>query len=169
MDSIIDNSYRDKITKHIEEFVLDHKITKKIEESIYNFSKEYCISTNLPFNKFLFLVYKDKSNDILSNLDKTKPDIKNDYLLGAITTGKINPEELAFTPPEELFPRKWEHIIKKQEYIKEKKKYMITSDLFKCPKCGNRKSSIYQLQTRSADEPMTTFVTCLTCGYVFKF
>lgn len=169
MDSIIDNTYRNKTIEHIDGFVLDNKKTKEIEESIYAYSKEYCISSNLPFDKFLFLVYKDKSNDILSNLDKNKTDIKNDYLLGAIVNGKIKLDEIAFLPPEELFPKKWEHIIKKQEYIKEKKKYMTTSDLFKCPKCGNRKCSVYQMQTRSADEPMTTFVTCLTCGYVFKF
>ena len=33
-----------------------------------------------------------------------------------------------------------------------------------CFKCKKRKCSYYQMQTRSADEPMTTFVTCLLCG-----
>ena len=28
--------------------------------------------------------------------------------------------------------------------------------------------SYYQLQTRSADEPMTTFVTCINCGARWK-
>lgn len=40
---------------------------------------------------------------------------------------------------------------------------------FKCGKCQQRKCKYYQLQTRSADEPMTTFVTCVNCGNRWKF
>lgn len=40
--------------------------------------------------------------------------------------------------------------------------------LFKC-KCGSKKTDYYQLQTRSADEPMTTYVTCRTCNKCWKF
>lgn len=42
------------------------------------------------------------------------------------------------------------------------------SNLFKCGKCGKRKTTYTQLQTRSADEPMTTFVLCLDCGNRWK-
>ncbi|KAF9306098.1 hypothetical protein BGZ74_007566, partial [Mortierella antarctica] len=38
------------------------------------------------------------------------------------------------------------------------------TDMFKCGKCKGRKTRYYQMQTRSADEPMTTFVTCINCG-----
>ena len=43
------------------------------------------------------------------------------------------------------------------------------TDEFKCYKCKKRICTYYQLQTRSADEPMTTFVTCLSCGNRWKF
>ena len=39
---------------------------------------------------------------------------------------------------------------------------------FKCRKCGSKKTDYYQLQTRSADEPMTTYVTCNNCGLKWK-
>ena len=42
------------------------------------------------------------------------------------------------------------------------------TDLFKCGKCGKRRTTYTQLQTRSADEPMTTFVLCLDCGNRWK-
>jgi len=42
------------------------------------------------------------------------------------------------------------------------------TDQFKCGKCKQRKCKYYQLQTRSADEPMTTFVTCVNCGNRWK-
>eukprot|EP00033_Pygsuia_biforma_P004572 GCRY01005014.1.p1 GENE.GCRY01005014.1~~GCRY01005014.1.p1 ORF type:complete len:299 (+),score=52.81 GCRY01005014.1:144-1040(+) len=44
-----------------------------------------------------------------------------------------------------------------------------TTDQFQCGKCKKRKCKFYQLQTRSADEPMTTFVTCVNCGNRWKF
>jgi transcription elongation factor S-II len=40
--------------------------------------------------------------------------------------------------------------------------------LFKCNKCKSTKTSYYQMQTRSADEPMTTYVTCKNCGTKWK-
>ena len=38
------------------------------------------------------------------------------------------------------------------------------TDAFECGKCKQRKCRYYQKQTRSADEPMTTFVTCTNCN-----
>ena len=43
------------------------------------------------------------------------------------------------------------------------------SALFKCGKCGKKNTTYNQLQTRSADEPMTTFVMCNECGNRWKF
>jgi hypothetical protein len=40
--------------------------------------------------------------------------------------------------------------------------------MFKCRKCGSKKTRYYQMQTRSADEPMTTYVTCTACGLKWK-
>ncbi|KAL7341082.1 transcription factor S-II, central domain-containing protein [Rhodotorula toruloides] len=43
------------------------------------------------------------------------------------------------------------------------------TDAFQCGKCKQRRCMYYQMQTRSADEPMTTFVTCLSCNNRWKF
>jgi transcription elongation factor S-II len=40
--------------------------------------------------------------------------------------------------------------------------------MFTCGKCKSKKTTYYQMQTRSADEPMTTFVTCLNCQKKWK-
>ena len=40
----------------------------------------------------------------------------------------------------------------------------------RCSRCKKKTNcDYYQLQTRSADEPMTTFVTCLECNKQWKF
>ncbi|KAJ3090394.1 RNA polymerase II elongation factor [Quaeritorhiza haematococci] len=43
------------------------------------------------------------------------------------------------------------------------------TDQFKCGKCKSRRCKYFQMQTRSADEPMTTFVTCLNCNHRWRF
>ncbi|GIQ80387.1 hypothetical protein KIPB_001180 [Kipferlia bialata] len=43
------------------------------------------------------------------------------------------------------------------------------SDQFPCSKCKAKQTTYYQLQTRSADEPMTTFCTCIPCGHSWRF
>ncbi|KIM55263.1 hypothetical protein SCLCIDRAFT_1221303 [Scleroderma citrinum Foug A] len=37
-----------------------------------------------------------------------------------------------------------------------------------CDKCNNRRAFFYQLQIRSADEPMTTFYRCTKCHYQWR-
>lgn len=37
-----------------------------------------------------------------------------------------------------------------------------------CRRCKNKKVTSYQLQTRSGDEGMTTYYTCISCGYKWK-
>ena len=60
----------------------------------------------------------------------------------------------------------------KQEQAKQEEKMRygdnesqrIGSNLFECPKCRQRNCTYMQLQTRSADEPMTNFCRCLECN-----
>lgn len=64
---------------------------------------------------------------------------------------------------------------KDSEYIKNSllasqlAKVAADTDMFKCGRCKQRKCTYSQLQTRSCDEPMTTFVSCTVCGNRWKF
>ena len=40
----------------------------------------------------------------------------------------------------------------------------ITDSILKCGKCQKNTVDYYEKQTRGADEPMTLFAHCLTCG-----
>jgi len=44
----------------------------------------------------------------------------------------------------------------------------VADGLYECPKCHKKKVDVRYLQTRSADEPMTKFCTCLNCRHQFK-
>jgi transcription elongation factor S-II len=71
----------------------------------------------------------------------------------------------------EMCPEIWEDLIEKKKKRDENKfngNITATTDNFTCYKCKSQKCSYYQLQTRSADEPMTTYVDCLNCGNRWK-
>jgi transcription elongation factor S-II len=72
----------------------------------------------------------------------------------------------------ELSPKRWKAQIEAQ-IAKEKHLYSPSGNAsiyFYCSSCKKKtKCDYYQMQTRSADEPMTTFVTCLECDRRWKF
>ena len=70
--------------------------------------------------------------------------------------------------PQILNPGQWKDNIQKiNDYEKMQNSFAVTND-FKCGKCKKRECVFFQLQTRSSDEPMTTFVQCTYCKNRWK-
>jgi transcription elongation factor S-II len=83
----------------------------------------------------------------------------------------MTPKEFAETTEVDQNPGRWREIIErtieKEKALHKKKEASI---FMFCSSCKRKtKCDYYQLQTRSADEPMTTFVTCLECDKRWKF
>jgi len=150
---------REKNVKKISE-ILGDKIAKIMENSIYNFSKDYTEENETPF--LLDSIYLDKFNEIYNLLINKK----SIYLIEAIKKNKIDPAKIGFMRPDELNPDKYDAILKKKEVEEFKKNNQATSSNYKCPKCKERKVSITQKQTRAADEPATLYIECKSCGHV---
>ncbi|KVI10038.1 transcription elongation factor TFIIS-like [Cynara cardunculus var. scolymus] len=113
---------------------------------------------------------KFKYRSIMFNIkDPKNPDFRRKVLLG-----HVMPERILELTPEEMASTE-----RQMENVKIKEKALFdcerggppkaTTDQFKCGRCQKRKCTYYQLQTRSADEPMTTFVTCVNCDNHWKF
>jgi DNA-directed RNA polymerase subunit M/transcription elongation factor TFIIS len=102
----------------------------------------------------------------ITNLDPSSY-VKNTELLKSLLTKSMLPHEIPFLPFTELFPEKWksmiDHQAKQEQRALEGDKDMA-SNMFKCRACGKRQCTYYELQTRSADEPMTIFIRCIPCG-----
>ena len=72
---------------------------------------------------------------------------------------------------QEMNPERWNELIQikiKKDKAKYEENMEAATDTFTCNKCKQKKCTYYQMQTRSADEPMTTFVSCLNCGARWK-
>jgi len=134
-----------------------------LDLSIYDYTIKYIKLHNI--NDVLIEgIYKTKSNELLRCLTSD-----NNYLIEELKNGNITIEDLPLIKPQVLNKKQWDNIVKRLEYIRFKKENMATTDIYQCKKCKDRKCHIYQAQTRSADEPMTTFVSCVTCGNNWKF
>lgn len=95
----------------------------------------------------------------------------NKYLFNKLKKQELKSYEIPFMTHQEQNPNIWTNIIE-EKIKKDKSKYEINleaaTEEFTCYRCGKNKCTYYELQTRSADEPMTTFVSCLHCGNHWK-
>lgn len=159
--------FRENIRKKFTEILEDDIISLNLEKGIYNNSLQKATSHNIVKkwdNEFFVQIYIDLLRTIYINL-------KNERILNLMKKKEIKAHKLAFMSHQEMSPEKWEKLIEDKK-IRDQNKYEpkleASTDNFTCRKCNSKKCTYYQLQTRSADEPMTTFVTCLDCGKRWK-
>tara|TARA_Y100001958_G_C21247419_1_gene578699 strand:+ start:7427 stop:7966 length:540 start_codon:yes stop_codon:yes gene_type:complete len=167
--SNINDEIRKKVVFKIDKIIDDVSLSRNIEKSIYNSIIKECRMkhihrswSNIIFKK----MYLSKVISIYSNLNKDTY-IKNISFLNRIRSKEINVEDIGNMTSIDIFPENWKELINKNfERYKKLREYKpeAMTDIFKCRKCGSRKCSYYELQTRSADEPMTQFITCLKCN-----
>jgi DNA-directed RNA polymerase subunit M/transcription elongation factor TFIIS len=141
------------------------EMAKKLELGIFEFALIHVTINNLDQN-IITAIYNDKVADIMINLDKNSY-VNNNTLLPTITSGAIDPQLIAFLSPQQLHPARWDDILSKKRYAEDAENNMATTDIYKCKKCGEKKSRITELQTRSADECSTKFITCMVCYNTF--
>lgn len=157
---------RSQIVNKFTSILKNIEVAIKLEAGIFEFTLVYCTIKNY-MTKLLPSVYNDKVLDLLANLDDNNS-VANKTLKYSILNGNIDPQTVPFLKPQDLHPERWETIIKKQNLREEKKKNIATTDLYQCWKCKGRRCKMLELQTRSADESMTKFITCLDCYNVMK-
>lgn len=146
---------------------------KDLEIGIFNSTIDYANSLKIPltWSSQLFInTYINIARSIYTNLNKDSY-VNNKKLIERLQNKEFAPHQLAYMSCEEIFPEKWEKIIEKQK-LKFKAAYEIKqiamTDAVKCSRCKNNKISYYEYQTRSSDEPMTCFFSCLVCGNKWK-
>lgn len=114
--------------------------------------------------------YKNRVRSRVANLkDAKNPALRANFINGALAASK-----LAKMTPDEMASDEMKLLREKfvKEAINDAQLATVQgtkTDLLKCGKCKKRNCTYNQLQTRSADEPMTTFVMCNECGNRWKF
>nr|XP_023845184.1 transcription elongation factor A protein 3 isoform X8 [Salvelinus alpinus] len=114
--------------------------------------------------------YKNRVRSRISNLkDPKNPGLRRNVLAGGIELRRfaiMSAEEMASDELKQLRNNLTKEAIREHQLSKTSG---TISDLFQCSKCNKKNCTYNQMQTRSADEPMTTFVLCNECGNRWKF
>jgi transcription elongation factor S-II len=144
------------------------KLAVNIEKGIYNHTIKEATAHKIIKkwdNRYFVQLYYDRMKTVYLNL-KTSPQLHEKLL-----NGDISPATFAFMTHQEMNPEKWNELISikiKRDESKYVNRVEASTDIYQCRKCRSRKCTYYSAQIRSADEPMTVFISCLDCGQNWK-
>lgn len=150
----------------IKKLGLTKKIAHGIVSGIFEFALVTVTNRNL-MPDIVVQVFNDQYASIYDNIDPNSR-LENKSLIEKIKSGIFEPEIIAFLSPDQLFPENWAEIHDKNQKREDAERNLATTDLYECKYCHNRKCRVTQFQIRSADEPMTTFITCMCCYRVMR-
>ena len=162
------DEFRNNIKLKLNEFCNNEKKSTNLEKGLYNYAINEAKNRKIVKkwdNPYFTQIYTDRVKTVMINLRKSKQLLDN--LLKS-----AKPHEFAFMTHQEMNSEKWQDIINnkmKRDKSKYETKMEASTDTFTCRRCKSKECTYYQMQTRSADEPMTTFVNCLNCGNKWSF
>jgi len=159
--------FRKNVQTKIMPLVQDDALSTNLEKAIYNYAIKEANNRKIIKkwdNPYFTQLYLDRLRSIYTNM-------KNPDLLAQLKNGDVKPQVLAFMTHQEMNPEHWRKLIE-QKMNRDASKFtnnlQATTDMFTCKKCKSKRCNHYELQTRSADEPATIFITCLDCGKTWK-
>jgi transcription elongation factor S-II len=160
-------TFRENVKKQFSKILDNDKYGDNLERGIYNSTLALAGEKNIVKkweNIYFVQLYIDKFRTVYINL-------KHPDVMKLIASKELKTQNIPFMTHQEILPEKWKKLLddlKIQNQNKYTPKIEASTDNFTCYKCKSKECSYYQLQTRSADEPMTTFVTCIPCGTRWK-
>jgi len=168
----VDATVRPHVTVHMlhaSNVFVDHPLRDLIRSKFESEEIEHAILTRSVSDAQKWFIDIDWSNSVFVDMYRSRAVSLYRY---RDLAKNMTATEFVDSTAVDLNPKRWTSII---EALIEKEKAMYskksTASIFMyCSSCKIKtKCDYYQLQTRSADEPMTTFVTCLECDKRWKF
>jgi DNA-directed RNA polymerase subunit M/transcription elongation factor TFIIS len=168
----LQNMLRTRVNTVIATRLADHLSSPQqtdLERGIYNAALEEAVRKGIRRhweNPDFAETYKVVARRTLANLDPATY-VGNARLLQRLKEGEFPAHRVPFMTARELFPENWQTLA--DEQLKRETTMLEGgneegSDMFKCRRCGKSRTRYWEMQTRSADEPMTVFIRCLNCG-----
>jgi DNA-directed RNA polymerase subunit M/transcription elongation factor TFIIS len=145
------------------------KLALNLERGIFNYSIDISKqkSAESVWNPVFQKIYLNNLRKMYVNVNPNSY-LGNKTLIHKILSKSVNEFDVCHYSSRELFPERWAELNPSEKVVPEQKEE-IHDGMFRCGKCKTYKTTYTQLQTRSSDEPMSTFVVCLNCGNRWKF
>ncbi len=141
-------------------------LCKKIERECYNSTIDKAYEDNIITswdieafcNLYHAACYKITSNLELGGI------VSNPNFANKLLNGDIDICNLSKLSSQQLYPEKYDKIMKRVEMCKNVSQTIKTSMMYKCEKCGESKCTLENIMTRSADEGISIKLDCINCG-----
>ncbi len=163
---------REKLAAEYGKLLGNERLGPNAERSIYNWAVETATARNIVRgwnNENFVMLYLGRARALHWNLAHNP----RDFLKQEVKAKRIKGRELGSMSHPEMDPEKWRPVIEEKITRDQRNQEILVeataTDQFECRRCNKRRCTYYQLQTRSGDEAMTTFVHCLNCGNHWKF
>ena len=150
----------------------DEKMAELLEEEIFNYCSNFCDENNIIIketNPGFLDIYLNKSRSIFHNM-KSDSYINNTDLVKLLKKNTIKYKNIIY--PNKIFPSRIALYTKDLALMTKELEDVTetaTTTQFTCYKCRkNTKCCYFSMQTRSSDEPMTNFSTCLECNHNWR-
>ena len=152
--------------------LMNDGLSRQIEQQLFNstirVAKRRFIQRRWD-NPLFKQLYISKIRSFYSNISDSY--VGNPNFKQKILSGEIKIKQISSLSVYDIYPENWTELLDKKikrDKLKYEMKPTAMTDQFKCRKCSSRSCSYYEVQTRSADEPMTQFISCLDCGNRWK-
>ena len=167
---------RSKVVENFTELLESEKLATEFELALLRSVSETATKEEIDkdwSNKIFWNLYRNKAVSLYENLRGKDSYVQNNETwLEKLKSGELSCQAFVDMTAMDICPQRWKSMIDK--IIETEKKLYSKNDaasiVIWCSGCKKKsKCTYYQMQTRSADEPMTTFVTCLECDKKWKF
>jgi DNA-directed RNA polymerase subunit M/transcription elongation factor TFIIS len=160
------DSFRENVRKRLAEYLKTEKDCINLEKGIFNYTLKEADAKKVIKkwdNKFFVQIYVDHLRSVYHNLTSD--------IIEQVENGTIKSQTVAFMTHQEFSPDKWGALIDAKSK-RDKNKFEVNieaaTDTFTCRKCRSKRCTYAAVQTRSADEATTLFISCLDCGQRWK-
>ena len=175
-DVFVPCAIRSKVVENFAELLESNDLAVEFETALLRSVADTATKEDIDkdwSNKIFWNLYRNKAVSLYENLRGTSSYVQNnENWLESLKSRTLSCDKFVEMSAMDMCPRRWKPMIEK--IIETEKKLYSKTDMASiviwCSGCKKKsKCTYYQMQTRSADEPMTTFVTCLECDKKWKF